>query len=232
MDTFDIASFNLHCHKNDPVKRVKILARELAKKDFDVIALQEVCVTPDLNIKKLLINELFKNSYYVRSQNSVFTHMSWGIYEEELFILSKHKASDQDYGDLPTSPLNRSFVSLTIGEVNIVNTHLSHISSEYRRDQINFLVKKYKDTNSILVGDFNSSPTKVEHMGLHMNNFTPTFPGNTYPASRPTFIYDGFWQSQAIAKKFQTIDQGLLFNQRFEGYYLSDHLGVYAKLSK
>eukprot|EP00768_Dysnectes_brevis_P001867 gnl/Dysnectes_brevis/1537_a1745_2118.p1 GENE.gnl/Dysnectes_brevis/1537_a1745_2118~~gnl/Dysnectes_brevis/1537_a1745_2118.p1 ORF type:complete len:245 (+),score=30.32 gnl/Dysnectes_brevis/1537_a1745_2118:482-1216(+) len=241
---FRVASFNLHGQTDHPLIRIDLLAKKLAEADFDVIAFQEVCNSDKINIRELLIEKLCHYGYPVKSSSHVFTHKAWDVFDEELLIVSKHKSTNSDKGDLPHSPLNRSFASLTAKGFTVISTHLSHLKPEYRHAQMTYLADKFKSAPAILAGDFNSSPHDWEQKPCHEAGFSPAFPGSTFPAHNPRISLDGMWYSAAVGRHHLAVSQGLLFHRPFthttcgatcgatRRLYLSDHLGVYLELIK
>ncbi len=226
----NILTFNLHCFENQWQKRLKILAKEIAKSDYDIISLQEVCRDKENDAMEFLFLELKKNGYLIKSFEKKFAHMAWDKYQEFLLMFSKHDALKAESGDLPESPMHRVYVSMTLNDVEFVNVHLEYSEEwqQYRKNQIDFLAKKYRAKKAIIMGDFNTLKQSKESEGFADNNFTSFFAGNTYPAIAPEIEIDGFWASEEFMKNYQLKDPQLEFKKTYskEELYLSDHFGV------
>jgi endonuclease/exonuclease/phosphatase family metal-dependent hydrolase len=205
------------------IKRTRALSPEL-------IAFQEVCQGNGEDQIKYLKRKLLHKSGY-KHLEAKFTHLSWGKYREYIVLISK---KDPDYvlkGNLPDSPLRRSYIAFLLGETWYVNTHLEYHSrnQKFRKKQIEYLVDKFKYTPHVIMGDFNSSPDAQEQSPFAQNKYNSFFPGRTHigdDGNREAWI-DGFWISKERMDNLKKSKAKIIFDKRVNGQYLSDHFAVY-----
>lgn len=222
-------SFNLHCFENQWEKRLEILAKEIAQLSPSVLAFQEVCTSENASMIDALKDKLLASGYPLQETSSIFTHRAWDKYDEHIVIMSKEKAEAIESGLLPPSPLQRAYVSIKVQNIFFVNTHLEHLDPKYRKEEINFLIKNFAARPHIIMGDLNSNPKNQEQRAFFDSGYTPFFTGPTYPSTKPTMTFDGFWVSQEVSKQ-PVANTARVFEQSYDGLFLSDHTGVLFKL--
>lgn len=216
---------NIQCNPATNASNLRKLVTFANSQNIDVLAIQEFCT--DLNHADFRNLDILKASFpYLYLY---FTHPAYDKYAEYLIVASKSPPIKYLEGKLPRSPLQRGYQALLFSDIAILNTHLSHVSdSIYRINQINFLIAltdKFKTSNIVLMGDFNSSPFSPESEAFWQNFWRPLFPYATYfdkTNNRHTWI-DGLWLK----------GQGIHFSQQSTipvPRIDSDHRGISAQI--
>ena len=138
--------YNIH-KGMDEFRRLKLfeVIKYLKSLDCDVICLQEVLYY-QFCLMKLLLKMDGVFGLHVNNKK-----MKFGI-----CILSKNKIIESDHILLTSKKEQRGLLSIGIGEVDIINTHLG-LDREERQIQISEILDfaKNKYNNIIICGDFN-----------------------------------------------------------------------------
>lgn len=186
-----LLTLNVHAWLEDnQVEKIDILARTIAEKQYDVVALQEVNqlieahpVTRDLkedNYGLLLVekvNQLSKEQYSLFWSNS---HIGYDKYDEGIAFLTKLPVYDVDSfycTKLQTvkSILSRKIVGITVAyQGQLIDCYSCHMNlpdcqEEDPIDNLRTIVERSKHSRlKILMGDFNtdalSAPVDYEAM--------------------------------------------------------------------
>ncbi len=174
-----ILTLNVHAWiEENQLEKIDILARTIAEKQYDVIALQEVnqimsekIVYADIkedNYGWVLLNKIAEytdTEYYYHWSNS---HIGYGKYDEGIGILTKHKLVNTDdfyctYSQSVRSISSRKIISAEInynGEnVEFYSCHMNlpNCETEKMSDNLKTILNRNpKKILKILMGDFNT----------------------------------------------------------------------------
>ena len=220
-----VFSMNLHCGLDDWQKRMDVIINEIIHINPDVIGLQEVCYTDEMNMTKYISETLSQKGYPVKSLTTIDTHRSFVRYQEQLLLISRHEAQEMDQGNLPGPGfLRNGYVSFKIGNLRFLTTHLHFALSGIRSSQYKFIQKKYGNESVIIFGDLNSNPEDGETTVLKKGLWTPFFDGPTFPSDNPTKTFDGFWMTEKFHEEVMaTTIERIFLNRNTQP---SDHLGI------
>lgn len=174
----------LNCHswfEDQQEEKIKIIARTIKEKDYDVIALQEVNQAINKNIvfnnmkednfAIVLLKELENISCYGYNIVWEFSHLCYGKYEEGVCIITRHKIIEEEVFSTFLSKREdkhdartRKIISvpIKIGEeiIDFCSCHLGwwHDKEEPFKYQADGLLKiMRKDRLIFFMGDFNNS---------------------------------------------------------------------------
>lgn len=227
----NLMSMNVRCLKDNWQKRIEHILTEAIKQNVDILALQELCQYKSEDsfefVKKLLYKKTGK--YWYSSKH--FMHIAWDQYDEYVAIFSKHPPEKIDAGFLPASPLQRAYSALKIKGRYYVSVHLEHKDeySQYRYQQIRFLLNKFQNEKTVLMGDFNSDEHWNEQQVLHQKKWRAYFPDLSYPSHAPYKAIDGFWLSPQFDLNVKGFKR--LLDRPIEGeMFPSDHFAVLLNL--
>lgn len=174
-----ILTLNVHAWiEENQLEKIDVLARTIAEKQYDVIALQEVnqimsekIVYADIkedNYGWVLLNKIAEytdTEYYYHWSNS---HIGYGKYDEGIGILTKHKLVNTDdfyctYSQSVRSISSRKIISAEInynGEnVEFYSCHMNlpNCETEKMSDNLKTILNRNpKKILKILMGDFNT----------------------------------------------------------------------------
>ena len=174
-----ILTLNVHAWiEENQLEKIDILARTIAEKQYDVIALQEVnqimsekIVYADIkedNYGWVLLNKIAEytdTEYYYHWSNS---HIGYGKYDEGIGILTRHKLVNTDdfyctYSQSVRSISSRKIISAEInynGEnVEFYSCHMNlpNCETEKMSDNLKTILNRNpKKILKILMGDFNT----------------------------------------------------------------------------
>lgn len=174
-----ILTLNVHAWiEENQLEKIDILARTIAEKQYDVIALQEVnqimsekIVYADIkedNYGWVLLNKIAEytdTEYYYHWSNS---HIGYGKYDEGIGILTKHKLVNTDdfyctYSQSVRSISSRKIISAEINyngeniEFYSCHMNLPNCETEKMSDNLKTILNRNpKKILKILMGDFNT----------------------------------------------------------------------------
>ena len=174
-----ILTLNVHAWiEENQLEKIDILARTIAEKQYDVIALQEVnqimsekIVYADIkedNYGWVLLNKIAEytdTEYYYHWSNS---HIGYGKYDEGIGILTRHKLVNTDdfyctYSQSVRSISSRKIISAEInynGEnVEFYSCHMNlpNCETEKMSDNLKTILNRNpKKILKIIMGDFNT----------------------------------------------------------------------------
>lgn len=174
-----LLTLNVHAWlEENQLEKINILAEQIAKESYDVVALQEVnqlitskIVYGDIKednygyilLKK--INELSKEKYSYYWSNS---HIGYDRYDEGIALLTKHKVLNTDNFYCTTiknieSIESRKIVSVKIeycnDEIEFYSCHMNLPTSKIENiyDNLNVIVNRTSNENlKFFLGDFNT----------------------------------------------------------------------------
>lgn len=172
----------LNCHswqEENQLEKIKIIAKEIKEKSYDVISLQEVSQLvsekniddkiKENNFALVLLKELSNLGVKDYKMLWDFSHIGFDIYEEGIAILTKHeirenysffisKNKDQNYWK------TRKIIGATINvNGNLMDFYCCHLGwwhdeEESFKSQVDSLVKNVKfDKPTFFMGDFNNN---------------------------------------------------------------------------
>jgi len=229
-----IFSMNLHCLFDSWETRLGNILDKAIELDSEILNFQEVCVDDDNDMSVFIADYLRKKTKKHWEIEKVFTHKSWGKYDEYILMATTKPVEKTVMGSLPYSPLRRSFLAMKINGTFYINIHLEHKADyhRYRVQQIKFLVGSFKGTKHLFMGDFNSSPKDYEQKKFYAHGYQEYFPGKSYPSSNPRKAIDGVWLSKNFfkAKKDFPDHAKLVLAKPIKGLQSSDHLGLFIDL--
>lgn len=232
----NILTMNIHCFKDDWKFRLSHILDKLNKISPDVIAFQEVCVDPVTHESEILYiqNFLTQNGYPINAIEAQFTHYAWDQFDEYIVLITKKNVSAIDRGFLPESLLQRGYIGFNIAKRWYINTHLEFRAdnSQFRKNQINFLTNHFLNQSHLIMGDFNSSPDDEEQSIFKQKNYKSYFPGATQTGDDGNSHnnIDGFWFSPNFSSSLSSYSGSILFKEKVQDRYLSDHFAVLAQL--
>ncbi len=174
-----ILTLNVHAWiEENQLEKIDILARTIAEKQYDVIALQEVnqimsekIVYADIkedNYGWVLLNKISEytdTEYYYHWSNS---HIGYGKYDEGIGILTRHKLVNTDdfyctYSQSVRSISSRKIISAEINyngkNVEFYSCHMNlpNCETEKMSDNLKTILNRNpKKILKILMGDFNT----------------------------------------------------------------------------
>ena len=235
-DAINVLTMNIHCFKDDWEFRLSHILTKVSELSPDVIAFQEVC--ENLSTKESQIDyikkTLLKNGYPIKTIEAQFTHPAWDLYNEYIVLISKKQVLAVDKGFLPKSLLQRGFVGFNISNRWYINTHLEFRADNfnYRKMQIEFITNRFYNQAHLVAGDFNSSPEDIEQNVFKKKNYNPYFPGPTHVGDDGNSAdnIDGFWFSPVFHYDLTSISGAILFKEKINDKYLSDHFAVITHL--
>lgn len=174
-----LLTINVHAWlEEDQMEKIDTLAKVIAEKQYDVIAMQEVnqlmnnpIIFADIReenygwvlLKKL--KEYTDTDYYYHWSNS---HIGFGKYNEGVAIITKHKIKKEDefyctFAQSVRTMSARRIVSITIDyegkEIEFYSCHMNlpDCETEDMTQNIQNILKRSKNDNlKILMGDFNT----------------------------------------------------------------------------
>ena len=168
MSEFTIASYNIYKDDGDFPNRIYELSEKITSKKFDVICLQEDFESKEFSSSKYLNTNLGFNYITTRTRQKIRNNI---LSSSNLTIMSKYEITllEEVYFNKNESE-ERAFqiieVKIDNSKLLLVNTHLSHISSEERIYQIeqilNYLEKYNKYDITMFCGDLNAQPNSFE----------------------------------------------------------------------
>ncbi|QZY57303.1 endonuclease/exonuclease/phosphatase family protein [Crassaminicella profunda] len=160
-------------------EKIKIIARNIKEKSYDMIALQEVnqsiekkCIFKNIkedNFALVLLKELESLGCMEYSMLWDFSHIGYDKYEEGVSILTKHKIKE-DISFFITKSVDQTFwktrkiigATIKINEepIDFYSCHLGwwHDEEEPFKDQADQLLSNIKkDRLTFIMGDFNNN---------------------------------------------------------------------------
>ena len=243
-----IVTLNLRCLIDDWDARLPLIADAIADADPDVVGLQEVCAEPGGrdNLEELLSALGARTGLSYDSARTV-THWSWDTYDEGIALVSPHSITDEEAISLPPGAFQRKALMARLvtaqDPVVVATTHLDHLNSDIREQQIAAAVEGIAEFASaaegrILVGDLNEGPSGNVHSSLEASGYAdlwdalhPGEDGYTFPASGPNVRIDYVWlyagQSGLGPESITRI-----LDTAVGGVTGSDHLGLAATVSR
>lgn len=231
--THPFLTMNIHCYDGDWKFRFNHILDQIVRLNPEVIALQEVCTLPssqEENQIEFIHNGLLKRGFVIGSSEALFTHKAWDRYDEFLLLISKKSPSAKEKGLLPRSPFQRGYVAFQIDGQWYANVHLEFHQdhARFRRQQLEFLHKRFEGQPLLLAGDFNSTPDSGEQKWLKAEGYWPEFPGVTHVGDdgNSSDRIDGFWLSPWARRRVSRVRAWIVLNQKFGGQFLSDHFAV------
>lgn len=194
-----IFSMNLHCGLGNWQERVDIVVGEILKLNPDVVGLQEVCYNDDMNMAVYIREKLVAGGFDIRSLKTIDTHKSFYKYQEQLLLISKHKADETKAGYLPSvTMLRNGYVSFRIGKLWFLTTHLHFALPMIRKNQYTSINKDFGKYPTVIFGDLNSNPADGETNVLKSAGWNSFFDGPSFPSDKPEKTFDGFWMSETF----------------------------------
>jgi endonuclease/exonuclease/phosphatase family metal-dependent hydrolase len=244
--TFVLADFNIHHDKENWPARQKFMVQEFNRQKPDVICLQEVLQTEDLeNQAQTLSAKLGWNRFFFSSFDDEDKVKRYGN-----AILSKHPILSSDW--IRLNPENRYrtaahvVIDLNGTPVDVYCTHLESEQdrSDVRMMQVQNLLRFIKETRKtdfcLVAGDFNADPLtdEIQYMRSQMDDvyeqLHPGTPGLTTPVphggrKQPRRIDYIFCKAVGQAKiSAEAVD--ITFTEPLpEGILASDHFGLTAR---
>ena len=172
----------LNCHswqEEKQLDKIKYLAQVISKKNYDVIALQEVSQSissktikdsiKEDNFAVLLKKELDKISKERYEFYWDFSHIGYDVYEEGLALMSRHKflnnesffiTKGEDRNYWKTRKIVKSSIEIEGKVFDFYSCHLGWWNDEEEpfKYQADKLIEKIDDNiHSIIMGDFNNN---------------------------------------------------------------------------
>jgi len=217
-------------------QRVSLILDRAIELNSDFINLQEICSYKDESMNKFILSYLKTKTGINWHANTHFMHLAWDKYDEFIGLYTKHTPQKIDSGFLPNSPLQRAYAATKVDGIWFVGVHLEHSNEwgKYRKEQIEFLLNKFGNEKTIIMGDFNSGFDWPEQQSFITSNWRSFFPGLTYPSQKPYKAIDGFWMSPNLKVNIKQV-QMLLNTPKLIGnrlIHLSDHFGVFLKFDE
>ena len=174
-----ILTINVHAWlEKNQMEKIDILAKAIAEKQYDVIAMQEVnqlmnnpVIFDDIrqeNYGWVLLEKLQEytdTDYYYHWSNS---HIGYGKYNEGVAIITRHKIKEEDefyctFAQSVRTISSRRIVSITIDyngqEIEFYSCHMNLPNCETEdmgKSIQNILTRTKNDNLKILMGDFNT----------------------------------------------------------------------------
>lgn len=222
-----------------PYKRIKLFAKQSGFIEADILNLQEV--------------HTYDMLWKLRRSLPAFSHVSFqpGLFGPKAGLVGFSKMPFANTSFTSFSHQKGVLISeLTTGTV-VANVHLiantdgdwsaqNRFYSQHKAqlDQLNKLLARseYQEKNSILSGDFNLAKTSdlynyfINAGGWHdtaKDNFAPTFHAAFLPKDRKPQRIDYIFTRGS----FITVNSLCVFERQAYGHYLSNHMGLFVKLS-
>jgi endonuclease/exonuclease/phosphatase family metal-dependent hydrolase len=237
-ESMTVMTMNLHCFDGDWRFRLSTILNTVSSISPEVISFQEVCENPVNGDSQIVFirNYLLEKGYPVNAFESQFTHMAWdNKFSEFILLISKQQVSNLDKGFLPPSLMQRSYIGFEINNRWYINTHLEFRADNgnYRRNQIDFLTSRFWNRPNVIMGDFNSSPEDSEQNIFREKFYTAYFPGSTQTGNdgNSHTNIDGFWFSKTFYSSTKLITGAIMFKEKINGDYLSDHYAVITQIN-
>lgn len=185
MNRLKIATFNLWKNDGDFPSRIEQLPNNIRKNQFDIICLQEDFFSSNFSSGKYLNLELDYN-YISTKTRTKFRNEEYS--SSNLTVLSKYKIeSFQEIYFKKSKEEERACQFLEIEfeneKVLVVNTHLCHLNSKNRVEQLNTILKKidkYSCNHVFLCGDLNALPFYNEIQLIRKKGFKDKNIENTH----------------------------------------------------
>ena len=217
-----ILTVNVHAWlEENQMEKIDILAKTIAEKQYDVIAMQEVnqlmnnkIIFDDIreeNYAWVLLETLQKytdTDYYLHWSNS---HIGFGKYNEGVAVITRHKikAEDEFYCTFAQSVRTisaRRIVSITINyegqDIEFYSCHMNlpNCETEDMGENIQTILKRTKNDNlKFLMGDFNTDA--IHNQEAYQN-----------------IINQGLFDTYELAEKK---DSGITVNKKIDGWATS-----------
>lgn len=254
-----LLTLNLHAWlEENQEEKFRIISEFILNKNIDIIAFQEVNQNKDKKIvygnirednPSLIISDFLKKNGKTYNFEWDWSHYGYDIYEEGISILTKHpiKSTESIYISNSKDPKfwkTRKVIKAELEiEGKIINAYSCHLGwlddleepFENQMSKLNNFVKEKKNV-SLIMGDFNNSDDTEGYKIIKELGFKDMYAKNE---SNP-----GFTVKEKIAgweenDKFLRIDyifsnqgcQTLESEVVFEEKRVSDHFGVYVKIS-
>ena len=167
MKGLKLATFNLWKNCGDFPRRIESIPKSLRKNQFDIICFQEdfhaksFCSSSFLNLEldyyciSTKTRRKFRNNEYSSSNLTILSKYKINLIEEYYF--TKEQESQRAC----------QFVEAELEDENVllINTHLCHLSSKNRVEQIKIILEKIKEFSyetTFLCGDLNALPSYEE----------------------------------------------------------------------
>lgn len=255
-----LLTINVHAWiEENQMEKIDILAKTIAEKDYDVIAMQEVnqlmtspVVYSDIredNYGWILLNKIAEytnTEYYYHWSNS---HIGYGIYDEGIGIITKHKLKNTDDFYCTRSHTVRSISSRKIisAEIEyngkIIEFYSCHMNlptneEENMIENIQTILQRNKnDIIKVLMGDFNTDAesSKKDYENILSQGLYDTYTMAKSKDSGITVdkVIDG-WKKVTSKmridyvlcnKKINVLNSEIIFNGTNKPI-VSDHYGV------
>lgn len=224
-----IFSMNLHCALGNWKERLDIVIEEIAKRNPDIIGLQEVCHNQDIDMANYIVEGLKTRRYPVRFYRTAETHRTFIKYHEQLMIISKHEVKNSFESWLPSMKFfENKYLGIEVNGVTAITTHLHFALPQIREKQFNVIAEKFSNKKTIIFGDLNSNPENAETLIMDRSGWVSYYGDATYPSSHPEKTFDGFWATQSFAQNVKSSDFEVLFKDHKPEP--SDHLGIWLKV--
>ena len=242
-----ILTINVHAWlEKNQMEKIDILAKAIAEKQYDVIAMQEVnqlmnnpVIFDDIrqeNYGWVLLEKLQEytdTDYYYHWSNS---HIGYGKYNEGVAIITRHKIKEEDefyctFAQSVRTISSRRIVSITIDyngqEIEFYSCHMNLPNCETEdmgKSIQNILTRTKNDNLKILMGDFNTDAIgNPEHYkNIVSQGLFDTYKGidgwtNDKSQKRIDYIFSN--------KEIKVKESKVIFNNENKKI-VSDHFGV------
>ena len=234
MAEFTVVTFNLHGMRERWWRREPLIVRELAELRPDVICLQEAA-TWSLQARRLAwrLSRVTGTRYHTSQARK----RGWRGLFEGLAILSRRPLSEDEWLALGREGriAQRVVVEVDGEHLVIANTHLEHRRNTemIRRSQAMSLARwlESQDEPIVLAGDFNDTPESGALQALTVGfrsahrALEPALAG-TYSASSPSRVIDYI----LVVERVEVVEAGTCFAEPVDGVWLSDHVGLWARM--
>ena len=176
MKNLKIATFNINKNDSDFPKRIFDLSDIIRKSKIDILCLQEDFNSKEFSSGKFLNLELDYNYISTKTREKLRNKIKSS---SNLTILSRYPITliDEVFFNKGKEQ-ERAFqlVKITIDskDIFLVNTHLCHLNSKNRIEQVKTILKKldkYKDELKIICGDLNALPAYNEIRTIKKSDF-------------------------------------------------------------
>lgn len=177
MPKINIGTFNLDKDGGDFPKRVYKLSEKIKKKTFDILCIQEDFYSEDFSTSNFLNIEFDYNVISTKTREKIRNQVQSS---SNLTVMSKYPMEllDEIYFNKGQEE-ERAFqvikVDLSKYSIILINTHLCHLSTRNREDQIQTIldkIKEYRCDLKLFIGDLNSLPSSNEIKKIKSNAFT------------------------------------------------------------
>ena len=253
-DSLKILTYNIEGMKpgSEPEIRIKEIIKKLININPDIIGIQEINETltnTSTNQAKIIADSLSSHFGIKYNYFYSFTHLSWdNQFKEFVGIITKYPVLNSGYKSLPQGTFPRkvvwNYIETPIGKINFFSTHLSFSTELARNQQADVIIpyiaeqeSNFEGVASILVGDFNSTPTESPILKF-TNNGSNSFYYDSYfkihPYGNPGYTVEPNSLSRRIDyifiknnSKLDVKNSYVTMNETYSpGKYCSDHLGV------